>query len=1074
MFNRVLRLRLLVGTVAGTLPLLSSPLMAQAAPVSPAPTDNAVPAPAPTDPGAASATPGTSSVLAAADEGDAEAIVVTGSRIRRPNLESTVPITSTGGEELFQTGTTSVGDLLNELPALRSTFNQSNSTRFLGTAGLSLLDLRGLGTQRTLVLVNGRRHVGADVLNNAVSPDVNTFPTDLIERVDVVTGGNSAIYGSDAIAGVVNFKLKDDFDGLQLRAQSGVSTYGDAGTYYISGLAGKNFADGRGNIAVNVEYARQDQTFAGGRPNLNQNDAFLVVDTDPAGSVNGSDGNPDRVFFRDIRSATISNVGNIRFSSGANLVNGPGGTQIANPNAGACGRDAAGVPFTCNFIFQPDGTLVPQTGTRVGIGPNGSFIGGNNPNQRTGNQFQILPEQDRYSINAIGQFEISPAFVPFFEAKYVRVDTLGSGSSGPAFYQGGTLDGFLERPRLDNPFLSPQARQQVTSQLQLANPQAVITDATRFSLQRNLVDLGVRQEQSRRETYRGVVGVRGDFADDFNYEASVNYGEFRERTQVLGNLNVQRFLLGLDAVRGPDGNIVCRSQIDPSAASEYVAGDPLGRLAGDVAACVPVNPFGQGNISQAARNYVLTDSTSVGSIKQLVVNGFVSGSSAKWFELPGGPIGFSVGAEYRRERVKFEADPVVAAGYTFYNALQPLDPPSFEVKEAFGELRLPIIRDVFLLNELTLSGALRVADYKGATGTVWAYNGGVDWSPVQGIRFRGNYSRAVRAPNLAELFSLPGQNFAGAPNDPCSARNIGSGPASRAANCAAAGRPAGYDFVYTSSLEIVSGGNPQLQAETSDSYTIGAVITPAFAPGLSITADYFDISVNDVITSPTAQQIIDACYDATDINNQFCGLFQRAGAGGGPNGEIPFQIIEGSLQQQTLNYARLKTRGIDAELSYQRQFDQFRLGTRLRYTHNFQNDEFLDPANPDRANQLLLELNYPQDEFVWDVNAGVGPFTLGYQMRYLGKMVVNLYEDFFSKQGRPPQDADYADLQFFPSQLYHDLRVAVDVNKQFNAYVGVDNLSNTLPPFGLTGVGGGSGVYNPRGRFFYAGVRANF
>src|SRR5688572_23375487 len=175
-----------------------------------------------------SAATATSLVLAQAPPSDdTEVVVVTGSRIARPNLESPVPVTTVQGEEIFQTGNTSIGDLLNDLPQLRSTFSQSNSSRFLGTTGLNLLDLRGLGTQRTLVLVNGRRHVGSDILSNAVSPDTNTFPTDLIERIDVVTGGNSAVYGSDAIAGVVNFVLKQDYEGLQFRGQGGISDEGE-------------------------------------------------------------------------------------------------------------------------------------------------------------------------------------------------------------------------------------------------------------------------------------------------------------------------------------------------------------------------------------------------------------------------------------------------------------------------------------------------------------------------------------------------------------------------------------------------------------------------------------------------------------------------------------------------------------------------------------------------------------------------------------------------------------------------------------------------------------------------------
>jgi outer membrane receptor protein involved in Fe transport len=279
------------------------------------------------------------------------AIVITGSRIKRPNLESVVPITSLGGEEFFETGRTSVGDTINELPQAASTFSQSNSTRFLGTEGLNLLDLRGLGTVRTLVLVNGRRHVGGDVLSSGVSVDINTIPTDLIERVDVVTGGNSAVYGSDAIAGVVNFILKDNYDGIMLRGQGGQSKYGDADSYFVSALIGRNFASGRGNVAVNLEYSRRDQAWGYKRTEFREN-------------YTQSNGSPyDFIENLDFRSASFNNTGNIRFG-------GPG-TSLN------CGLDPSGNPYNCPFIFMPNGDLVPQTGTRQGIGPNGQFVGGN-------------------------------------------------------------------------------------------------------------------------------------------------------------------------------------------------------------------------------------------------------------------------------------------------------------------------------------------------------------------------------------------------------------------------------------------------------------------------------------------------------------------------------------------------------------------------------------------------------------------------------------------------------------------------------------------------------------------------
>ncbi len=1015
----------------------------------------------------------------AADEGT---IVVTGSRIRQPNLESANPIAVVTGAEIFETGGISVGDLLNELPQLRSTFSQQNSTRFLGTRGLNLLDLRGLGTQRTLVLVNGRRHVGSDVLSNGVSVDTNTIPSDLVERIDIVTGGASAVYGSDAIAGVVNFILKDDYDGIQLRGQSGISRYGDAGNQFVSLTAGKNFADGRGNVAINLEYAHSSDFYASGRPNVRQQDGFVIVDADPAGSVNGAAGGFDRYFYRDIRSGTISLGGMV--------------AAFPNPTAAPCGS-GDGSAFTCAFQFQRDGSLVAQTGTRIGIGPNGAFVGGNGMSGREGKLIALSPDLKRYSANLIGHFEISPAFVPFIEAKYVRSEAVGS-QSGPFFTQGTTLGdpAGRERVRLDNPFLSAQARTLLTNTFlasnvnvntggaltpaQLATQQAAINAGTfRFSLRRNWVDFGNRDEEITRETYRAVIGVRGDFNDDWNYEIFANYGEHKEKNLIAGNVNIQRYLLGLDTTRDVNGNIVCRASLNPGATISYLTGTPLSagddpRLAADIAACVPINPFGEGNLSDAARNYVLVDSLATGKISQLNIGGFVAGDTSEFFELPGGPVSFSLGAEYRRETLDYDLDDVTQAGYAFYNAIPTFDSPAFEVKELYGEVQIPLLKDAPFFNELTLRANGRISDYKGSTGTTYTYGGEVMWKPIEDIGFRGTYARAVRAPNLADLYSEQGQNFAPLFVDPCSAVNLATGSANRVANCQAAGAPAGYDFRYIASLEILSGGNTELKAETSDSYTVGAILQPRFIPGLSLSVDYYTITVNDVITAPSAQQIANACYDLPDLNNQFCSLFERAGAAGGPAGEIPFQILEGSLIQTSQNYAKLKARGIDAQLDYRYTDGDWTFTFGGQYTHVLQRDEFLDPANPDFKNRILGELGDPKNQVNLNVSAKYKSVTLGYQFRWIDKMFLNTYEDFNGLNGLPPQNTDYASVQKYPSVAYVDIRAAVDVSEGFNFYAGVDNLFNRKPPFGATGVGAGTGIYDNRGQYVYAGIVAKF
>jgi outer membrane receptor protein involved in Fe transport len=1028
-----------------------------------------------------------------------EAITVTGTRIRRPNLESPLPVTSVGGQEFFQTGNVSVGDKLAELPSIRSTFTQANSTRFLGTAGLNLLDLRGLGTVRTLVLVNGRRHVGGDVLSSGVTPDTNTMPTDLIERVDVVTGGNSAVYGSDAIAGVVNFILKQDYEGIQVRGQGGQSKYGDAGSFFVSGLVGKNFGGGRGNVAVNVEYAKQNQFFASSRPHLARQTAFLTVDSDPSDdpdtpALENADGVPDLRLFRDIRSGSLTNTGVVRF----------GGTAAHN-----CGVDPTGSFYPCVFIFNPDGTLMPATGTRAGVAA-GSFLGGNSENFRSGRQFQLSPDLERINVNLIGHFEITPALVPFVEAKYSRTKTSGTGSSGPAFIQGSTLvQNFneplaRERIRLDNPFLTQQARDVICAQRALdpAPNNTCTNPGTLISIRENLAGLGARTEDAKRETYRVVGGIRGDFNDDWNYEVSLNYGRLRESTKILGNLDVQRFALAADAVRDPvTGNIVCASQLGTRAVGLNGLDDPnaAARLANDIAACIPINTMG-GQFTDAQRAYVLRDTVARGKTSQFDALAFVSGDTSQFLNLWGGPIGFVLGVEHREDNLFYNQDEQVSLGYTFYNAIPTFKAPKSKVNEAFGELRIPILKDRPFFRELEVSAAARVSDYKiGNTGTVWAYNGSAVWSPFNGLRFRGNYGRSVRAPNQVELFSPLGQNFAPGFLDPCSSINIGSGSTNRAANCAAAGRPGGtdatlnqsrtndpapnlnppFDLRYDSSLQIRSGGNPLLEAEKSDSWTAGFVATPTFVPGFSLSVDYYNIKVKNVITGVAAQTIVDNCYDLP-AGNAFCDLFQRVPAGStGPNGEQPFRIIERSLIQGPVNFAKLVAKGIDIEVAYRHSLGSLgRLDTRLTWTHVLNRSDFTDPSNPDFEDVIVGkhggEIGDPRDAFNWNTSLQHGRFTLGYQLRYLSRMYIGNYEDTNSVQGRPPENADARDIFSYPARFYHDVRLGIDVGPKYNFYIGADNVTNTKPPLDATGIGGFTAIYDNRGRFYYAGFIAKF
>jgi outer membrane receptor protein involved in Fe transport len=843
---------------------------------------------------------------------------------------------------------------------------------------------------------------------------------------------------------------------------------------------------------VNVEYAHRDQAWGDQRDWFRN--GLVQVDSDQTGTVvNGSNGIPDRLFFKDIRSSLFSNTGTIVF--------GPGGTFGCGVSPGN------GIAYRCPYNFTPSGDLIPITGQRVGIGPDGAFIGGNGENFVDGNQLQITPQLDRYNISAVGHFEITPALVPFFEGTFSRTDSSGTGGSGPAFIAGTALGDVFqffggrnrEQIRLDNPYLTTQAVNTICG-IRAQRGQAC-PNSLQFSVNEGLLGLGNRTENARRDTYRIVGGIRGDLGSSWNYEVSANFGQLKERTKILGNLDTQRMLLAMDAVRNPaNGQIVCRSQIDPSAAfggTTYFYSYAYGndgihhfdqnfqqRLQQDVAACVPVNVLG-GQFTDAQKAYLLRNTVSHGKTQQFDATAFITGDTSKFFNLPGGPIGIVLGGEYRTDNLSYDQDPQVQLGYTFYNSIPTFKAPRQKVKEAFGEIRIPIMKDRPLLRELEIDGAARVSNYNlGSTGTVWAYNANLIYSPISGLRLRGNYARAVRAPNQVELFTPFGQNFTPPPPaffDPCDINQVTQGSTSRAANCLAAGVPAGTQFNYVQSLPYLSGGNQQLQAEVSNSITIGGVFIPRFLPGFSASVDYYDIKVKKAISFLNPQFILDQCYDLPSLDNPFCGFFRRAtGAQLGHDAQ-PFGIIDNSLRVTPFNFAKLKARGLDIEIAYRHQIGRIgRLDTKLTWTHALELTQWTNPADPTVGDRLLSELGgggqpaAPQDAFNWNSSLQHGRFTFGYQMRYIGRMVVNTYESWFSFEGNPPQDADYSDRTWYPVRFYHDVRLGVDVGPKYNFYLGVDNLTNAKPPYGTSGIGGGSGIYDVYGRFYYAGVVAKF
>jgi outer membrane receptor protein involved in Fe transport len=253
------------------------------------------------------------------------------------------------------------------------------------------------------------------------------------------------------------------------------------------------------------------------------------------------------------------------------------------------------------------------------------------------------------------------------------------------------------------------------------------------------------------------------------------------------------------------------------------------------------------------------------------------------------------------------------------------------------------------------------------------------------------------------------------------------------------------------------------------------VITPRFLPGFSASVDFYRIRLKKAIQSVLAQTILNSCYDLPSISNPFCSQFERDPTGATANNGIPYGIVPNSLLSGPLNYAAFNTKGLDFEVAYRGQIGNLgRIDTRVNWTHVLELTNFINPTDPDFGNRILSELGDPKDAANWNTSFKTGRFTLGYQMRYIGRMVTNLYEDFFEFEGRAPQNPDYADKRWYPRRFYHDARVAVDVGPKFNFYMGVDNLTDEKPPYATTGIGAGSSIYDSIGRFFYAGVKANF
>ncbi len=965
--------------------------------------------------------------LASENEQDSQEqeIVVSGTRIRTPQYDFANPVVSVEADAIQNSGITNLTQFLTELPALAGSSDSndgSGTNAGIGGVGLNLLDLRNLGTQRTLVLIDGRRHVAA--VPGSSSIDTNTIPIDLIERVDIVTGGASAIYGADAVSGAVNFVMKRDFEGLTARAQAGVSEQGDGTAYFATITGGTNFAEDRGNIALSLEYGRDDRFLREQRRRLLPQN--FVTFSDNLDDIGDDPNVPDLIPYRDIR----------YFDS--------------NP-AGAVDVD---LDFTPDFVG--DGSVF-DPGTYAG----GIFQVGGSGTPVSTYGGELLPLIERYVANALFNYEITDNIRFFAQGKYARVDSSSEGQP--------TFDFTLLIPT-DNAFMPANIRDAA---------QAAVGDFG-VLVNRDNLDIGRRGESNRRETYRGVLGLVGDLTDNLDFELSYVYGRSDATIRQTRTRFNDRFFAAIDAVDEgafltgtPNGNIVCRSNIAPAGFSDqpfynFVSqpfafdDQPLSFTPGPNSGCVPFNVFSETQLPGAI-DFLLTDAVDRSRIQQHVISGSISGTFGDKLKLWGDEIGFAVGAEYRKEKSESNPDPVNTTGLTFGNALFP-EKGSFDVKEVFGELRVPIVSGRPGFHELTLNGAVRIADYS-TIGTTTTFQVGGIYAPIPDIRFRGTYAQAVRAPNIGELFGPSNQTFQQI-DDPCAPDNINDGTSTRAANCQAIFQQLGLsalqiaDFTgdTSSSLPGLAGGNRNLTEETAKTITAGVILQPRFIPGLTLSADYYDVKIEDAVSTPSLTTVAELCVDAPDLNNVFCEAIDR---NPGTNAAAPGVVSGFRLLPQ--NVAEFTTRGVDFSARYRFQ-PRADIGTfQLSVIGNYL-DRLTFIATPGgNVIDSRGTVNAPKWQVNGNVNWQLDKFGLNYRVNYFSKTLR------FSKQ-TIEADPDIVAPEFlkFKARFTHDVQASMDVDDNFTFYAGVNNLFDQQPDVGATFY-----PVSAVGRFFYFGFRTN-
>ncbi|MBU1324851.1 MAG: TonB-dependent receptor [Alphaproteobacteria bacterium] len=1060
-------------------------------------------------------------------------IVVTGSRIRRDATNAPTPLIQVQREDLLSTGQTTVIDYLATIPALSNSVVPSDTTGSgLGDGGLSLPNLRSLGSNRTLTLVDGRRHVGSS--GGSLSVDVDTIPRLLIENIEIVTGGASSVYGADAVSGVLNFILRKDFEGLEIDANYGMINQDGEANKRISVLAGRNFMDGRLNVYAHGEYEEVDEVTSLDIDWLRDARVRIGTDADPTNAR--FDGVTDAELFTGVRRIDLPRWGQTTLANVAR----PSPLNDPDVPYEDCfsGTDAAfgfsyspncfGVQPGLTYWYEGNTARLADFGTRVGeTGINRPYvIGGDGENPAEFSTGSRVPRSESARFQTGATFEITSNIEAYAEAKYVTEDTFDL--SQPTFYDIDLVDSYsatranpvynvanFDLRWSDNAFLPQNVKDAIATNF--VTPYAPPTaDAPGTPLAPILLQNARhslfgpdRTQDNTRELTRFVVGVRGSldqvgFLSGVDWDIGYTYGEVEVENRERGT-DSQRFALAADAVidsagvvNGTPGEIVCRVQLldaqgvaagrlsQGPAAPGDLRDSEYGRRAIDE--CVPLNVFGKGNQSAEALAYIdaVVGVTERNEQEQAIAS--VSGSL--WDIWGAGPIGVALGAEYRREATSATGRDRDTAGrpLLFLNTGPDFPEVEYTSEEVFAEVSVPLFADSWLGDYAELSGSYRYADYS-TVGDIDVYGVNLVYRPISDIAFKTSYNTSVRVPDLGENFAPFSQTFLNDFTDPCATLVIAAQDeetrANRIANCTALAQSQGlsFDFAgatatnaddftpdYTSGIAGVLGGNPNLEPEESTSFTFSTVLRPRFFPNFSLVLDYYEIEIDRVIASVSAGTAAANCVSGPSLNTAACATIFRN------NPDIPFGVGApvndpvGGFIEGSINYASLKTRGLDFTANYSMDLEETfgRPWGNLRYSLGglwlIDQQQFLNADDPADFDELASTLFYPRVRFtssltyepndVWSVN-----WTADWQS---AQDIVQVRDFVANADSRP---TDQLDTRNFAR---HDFTVRWNAREDLSVRAGVVNAfdAEQAPYLGTTLYSN----FDPYGRRFFIGL----